>query len=326
MSLVKKPLLTPAKLAANQHNSLKERVLSEIGRANIIKANLRHGFYSKHGDEAIQALDENPDDLDRLLESLEEDWAPGTVYEKLLVRRLARAFWRLERADHMQEAIGVCQAEMVSRQLDAEARAEDARHQRTMVALEGLLKAVQEAGFAASQAELESLLGIYGSKPTGRPRQIIYRLFHLRAAPEGTGDQQPLLPGEAKLEPAQGEHRIRLQTEIASLVREEMEALKAAHQQQRESRARELSPALIDAYRAPDHPRADFMLRAENSAFRQVERLTQLLMKVQKQREEKQGRTEGQRRDDPNVDYEFKNEGDYHDPIENKASTWEAQR
>ena len=38
----------------------------------------------------------------------------------------------------------------------------------------------------------------------------------------------------------------------------------------------------------PNHPRADFMLRTENSAFRPVERLTRLLIQVQQARKQQE--------------------------------------
>jgi len=87
-----------------------------------------------------------------------------------------------------------------------------------------------------------------------------------------------------RLEPAEGEERVRVRAELCSMLREEIESLKAAQEMQLAKNDPGLSSALRDACLAVHDTSSDFVLRSENSYLRQVERLTQLLVKVQELR------------------------------------------
>lgn len=298
MSLVKRPVLTPEKLNANQRNRLQKYQMSLEARERIRRVHLRHGFYSNQSGEAIRALGEDPKDFEELLESLVRAWKPEGEFETLLVRRLARAYWRLERADHFLEAMHVSQGEKVARKLEKLTEAADARYLQAADAVMRLLEAAEEQGTGLGDAETlrRALEQAYGPRPPERPREILRRLDRLAVPGESAvqhllpgatqpllpGATQALLPGEVRLEPAQGEERIRLRGELRLLAWDELEALR----KEQEQRKRELTPSLRDSWSAACHSRAEFMQGVEDSALRQVERITQTLMKVQKTRKD----------------------------------------
>lgn len=312
------PRLTPEQVKA-----LERHWAAQEARERMRTARIKHGLYSKRSGEAIRALGEKPEDLEQLIDSLIETWRPQGEYEGMLVRRLARALWRLERADHAQESMSVSQAEIMARRLREHAAAESAAHKRKMKALEWLLDRAQKAGFLASGPDLDVLQEFYGLKPAGRPRQICYRVFRLLPAAEGATPlalaegSQALVPagdgGQARneLEPAQNDQREQLRDELCLMLREEIEALTVEHRRVAR-RARQESPAQRDACLVPSHPEAQFVLRVESSSFRQIDRLTHLLMKVQKARQDREALEQEQT---------SKNDECYPYLIENKRSS-----
>ena len=119
MSLVKKPTLTPQKLAAFQSNGrLSRGSATPKGIERIRAANLRHGFYSQANGEALRALGEDPAEFEDLLESLMATWQPADEFETRLVTRLARALWRMERGDRIQESMAVRQLEKLDENVE----------------------------------------------------------------------------------------------------------------------------------------------------------------------------------------------------------------
>jgi hypothetical protein len=77
--------------------------VSVEGLERMRDSKIQHGFYSGISGEALRALGEDPEELNRLIASLEETWKPADEFQLRLVHRLARALWRLERSDRVQE-------------------------------------------------------------------------------------------------------------------------------------------------------------------------------------------------------------------------------
>jgi hypothetical protein len=76
-------MMTPEKLAANRANGAQSHgPATAEGPERVREANLLHGYYSKAPRETMRALGENPDDFDRLLESLNGIWKPQSDYEQ----------------------------------------------------------------------------------------------------------------------------------------------------------------------------------------------------------------------------------------------------
>jgi hypothetical protein len=276
--------------AVHQLKAQLERLQREMESESVAETRLKHGFYSKHKLEAIRALGEDQGDFDALLASLTATWCPATGYEHLLVRRLARAYWRLERADGIQDGITTCRAEFVNRALKRQAETEEANRKQLISVLREVLGAADASDSFVTRALVEGLHEMFGRRPSLRRRKILYSTFRL--LPQDAADRPALpapsgpalLAAEERLEPAQGEERVRVREELCSMVREEIESLEAAREEQLAKGDPELSSALRDACLAANDNRSDFLLRSENSYLRQVERLTQLLVKVQELR------------------------------------------
>lgn len=112
MSLVKKPTMSKKRLetlAKSRKNS--HGPSTAAGRERIRAANLRHGFYSKSDEVALRALGEDPAQFRTLLEELGNPRTVGKVLQEGFARRLARSFWRVERAERMQDGYALRQAQ-----------------------------------------------------------------------------------------------------------------------------------------------------------------------------------------------------------------------
>jgi hypothetical protein len=111
MSLVKKPRLTAKKLAAIRRNQkLSHGPATAEGRERIRAAHLRHGYYSQSDEEALRALGEDPADFQELLEGLRDKATTIATLQDRLAHRLARALWRMNRADRTVDGYALRQA------------------------------------------------------------------------------------------------------------------------------------------------------------------------------------------------------------------------
>lgn len=111
MSLLKKREMTKRRLEALAKNRTKARgPATPAGRERIRAANLRHGFYSPSDEVALCALGEDPAHFRRLLEGLGDPRTVAATLQQGLAHRLARALWRMERADRMQDGHALRQA------------------------------------------------------------------------------------------------------------------------------------------------------------------------------------------------------------------------
>ena len=138
MSLVKSPRMTEKKLAAIRRNQkLSHGPATAESRERIRATHLRHGFYAQAEEVALRALGEEPAEFQELLEGIWEKWNPTDALQEKLVTRLARAVWRLDRSDRMQEGYALRQAR------DANLTREDRLHGQMMrlkITVETLLR------------------------------------------------------------------------------------------------------------------------------------------------------------------------------------------
>ena len=145
MSLVKKPTLTPRRLAANRSNGrLSCGAVTAEGIERMRAANLRHGFYSQMQGEALRALGEDPAEFEHLLESLMATWEPADHFQTRLVDRLARALWRMERGDRIQESMAIAQLERMDANVERLAREARAEYEERVRRLKFLTTAVAQ--------------------------------------------------------------------------------------------------------------------------------------------------------------------------------------
>jgi hypothetical protein len=158
MSLIKRPRLTEAKLAAVRRNQQRSHGPTAVEtRERIRAALLRLGFDLQAEEAAIRALGENPAQFHELLEGLWEEHHPVGAFQEGLVIRLARAIWLLNRADRMQEGYSLRQAQDVS------VGREDRRHVQMMRlkmaanTLRTLARSVEQENYFTPREDLEMM-------------------------------------------------------------------------------------------------------------------------------------------------------------------------
>jgi hypothetical protein len=186
VSLIKKLFVSAEKLAANQSNGRQSQgPATPEGRERIRSANTRHGYYSQAPGAQMQVLGEDPEEFERLFESLRTVWEPENEYQTSLVRRMARLTWRLERADRAHEAMLVSQMETLERNIAHELRDAAARHDREVTRLRTLMQALDGNRFHSTEQDLEGLERIYGKVPTGVGLEILRRVYRLQSPRSG---------------------------------------------------------------------------------------------------------------------------------------------
>ena len=331
MSLLRKLPLSPQKLAAIQSNARHSRgPTTPEGIERIRAGNLRHGFYSQAQGEALLALGEDPAEFERLLDSLIVTWEPADEFESRLVSRLARALWRMERGDRIQESMAVAQLEKLDYNVERLAREAGAQYERKMARLKSLTAAVAEEDYSTGLVEIKMLDDVYGSEPEGRPGEIfmlLYRLLKPRPPDSKPADDEPTPIAEIPV--AEGRERREARKELQDLLSQEVQAFKEARSERGDELVETTSPYYRDMMMAPFHSRSALMARMEESSFRQVERITNLLFKLQANAE-RAGYTLPTRIHEPMLKLErlteaaasdpySQNEGTSHDVVENKG-------
>ena len=313
MSLTKKPEMTPEKIAANQANAHHSHgPATPEGVERMRDANTIHGFYSQAEGEALRALGEDPDDFKATLRDVTAEWQPATGFETRLVKRLARALWRCERDDRWQDSVAVRQLQNLDANVARHIREAEARFKLVQATLKGLMDALKKEDYFTGFDEILAFADVFGEEPKGKDREIeklLYRLMkpgtpvHGKAPADYEGPEaMPDLPI------AEGHHRPVVRRELRERLEAEMEARKIAHAQE----LKEFEYTSNRYYRAtllaPTHPQAQLMLRSEDSNFRKVERITNMLMKLRAKNPPLGARAHTQ------------NEGASHDVDENKGS------
>jgi len=112
MSLIQKPSMTDKNRTAHQRNGRQSRgAATPAGKERNRAAHLRHGFYSQQREEALGALGEGPAELAALIASTREEWCPANDFQERMAERMARLWWRTERAERIQESLAAREAQ-----------------------------------------------------------------------------------------------------------------------------------------------------------------------------------------------------------------------
>ncbi|HXJ95122.1 MAG TPA: hypothetical protein VMT20_19960 [Terriglobia bacterium] len=265
-SLVKSPSMTPEKLAANQANGRQSQgPATPEGLERSADSKIRHGFYSERSGEALRALGEDPEELEKLLESLRATWQPSDGFQSRLVERLGRAIWRLERSDRVQESIAVKQVREINRELDRLIDKSLQAYDKKLAALDELAEAVRDEQFVADRNVFIAFDTAFGEQLEGRGGEILSLLYQL-LDPEGSDPDAPAPDPEHPI--ATGADRAEGREMLGSLVREEIEAVTQARKQDRESRLDRNAPYFRDSAIPPSAQRAGAVFRMEETSFR----------------------------------------------------------
>jgi hypothetical protein len=274
--------MTPASLEARQSNARRSQgPETPEGVERIRAGSLRHGFYSQKADEALVALGEDPAELADLLASLLEFWAPKNAFAKRLVERQCRALWRMERADRIQESQTVMRVEEARRDVANTKRRLHVEIDTSLETLKTLAAAVANPEYYTEAAHLESVQRIFGSEAEGRPQDILTQLSRLVRPADKAAD--PFLEAHcSEVEPVKTAYEREIyRIDLGKMLADEIAEFEAAQSHAREEMWRFDSPFGYDALMAPQGKRQELMMRLEDSNFRQVWRISQMLMKLQ---------------------------------------------
>jgi hypothetical protein len=249
---------------------------------------MRHGFYAHSQNEILEALGEDPLQFQELLDSLIETWQPENQQEMGLVMRLARAMWRMERADRIQESLIL---EQVYRSLPKPTLlkildgAISARANKVLI----LASRICEKGHFAGPEDFQLFAEVYGNRPEDadeEPQAILLAMRRLMKP--GAEGASPLFNGEKQGEATLPEDEELRQAERQKLL---MALLKQIAKIQPKSIAGDDAQDVIGqihshhgiaSLMAPQERNGPLMLmqRWEDSNLRQVLRITELLTKM----------------------------------------------
>jgi len=159
MALTQKPTMTDKNRTAHQRNGRQSRgAATPQGKERSRAAHLRHGFYSQQREEALRALGEDPAELAALIASTREEWRPTSDFQDRLTERMARLWWRTERAERIQESLAA--RKMEERQKRRQERALELRYR------------------LAPQQDLLGMLVEDSAQPRFYVPNLFFHLFH----------------------------------------------------------------------------------------------------------------------------------------------------
>jgi hypothetical protein len=294
---------------------------------------------------ALSALGEDPAEFDAVVKALIEKWQPANGFEELLVMRLARAMWGMERSHRMQEGYALRQAKDVSLGREDRLHAQMMRLKMTSASLQSLAQSVAREHYVTTPADLELMKNLHQegvvkemseialalfyqlqgpgtlgpgekdeggrrSDPEANVRKVVARIreiFGVRtsgpeletdvapAASRPQGSQQGAGTTEAEEEgptsgisSAEWEAREPVRQLLEHILSRQVEICEA----QRKATLRESltgpSPYERAAEIAPTQRNAALMRRMQDSNFRQVWRVTNLLLKIKRQAREEE--------------------------------------
>ncbi len=294
MSLVKKHKITPRKLAANRANAqFSGGPTTPEGRDHVRAAHLRHGFYAQASGGALPALGEDPAQFQALLESLLQAWQPADAFQESLVCQLATALWRKDRAIRIQDSLAVRKLEKKQENRLFLVVYGRALAEKAAAHFQALAAEVVREDYFTCPAHIERFAELYESDPDRIPKTPLALLRRLRkpgsvAPPSIMDDAEPedevMDDPEPEAErPAEGAEREEARKQLGEWLAEQIRSCQKTIAACDEEPCEPTSPYERDAMLVPDHPQAALMLRMEESSFRQMWRLTNLLLRIKGQ-------------------------------------------
>jgi len=273
--------MTEKRLAASRANGRKSHgAVTPEGKARVAQVNLRHGFYAKADQDVLRTLGEDPAEYRRMMKSLETDVAHAM--EQQVVGCIGRTFWRMQRAERMQDGLAV---KRVRKGTEMEQFIAAPRRLHIYGLYENLCalgRRINNPHPMPSRDEIEALIDAFGAEPPAAVKPVfpLYRAYWEAAWKAPT-------PAAGEGNPSPASEAAQREKEAA---REKLDAVLdplSMHYCQAHDRGLEKldvieSPENIAALMAPKDQNALLMQRMEDSNLRQLWRLTNILLKVRK--------------------------------------------
>ena len=316
MSLINPHTLTEEGRTARRRNGGRSRgAVTPEGKERSRAVNLKHGLYSKEKKQALLALGEDPADLADLIAGSYQQWEPPNRQQADLVERMAHLEWRMNRAARREENLQARHLEKVA----ADRREKTLRLRyhnqdqtgwlslaysyalrRDFYATPGCIARFQQAFAGEMQWRLEQIL------------DLLHRLrepAHLPAPaatlpPEATTDAgwEEFLAMEAEedvdevprpdIPIAEGEERDGLREDLCRLAKQEREAVDSVWEPFFAQYLAPMTLAERDEAVMTIEGKLDSLRREEESCLRQLWRLTNLLLKIRKEKQEREARSQ----------------------------------
>jgi hypothetical protein len=179
MLLVKKPVVTEKKLAASQRNGrLSHGPVTEEGKERSAASQLRHGFYAKAQESALQNLGEDPAEFAELLAGLREEFTPAGALQEKLVTRLARVLSLVDRYDRQLEGDTLRRARIADHGRDNRVHARMMRLKMTAETLRSLARSVAAWHYVTTRDDLEVMKKLHQEGVAAEMGEIALDLFY----------------------------------------------------------------------------------------------------------------------------------------------------
>jgi hypothetical protein len=318
MSLRRKPTMTERGIAANRANGRRSRGRFTAQSREGVRAALRcHGFDAPAEELAMRALGEDPALFQELLERLWAEYDPAGAAQEGLVIRLARATWLMNRADRTQEGYALRRAQEVSSGRQDRLHVQMMRLKITEDGLRLLLESVEDEHYVTTPEHLEKAKNLHQDGVLKEMGEVALALFCQLQAPgtdedgideyekakkivrdvkmifgvsSGPEDQpaSPQLLGEGwdarypRISPEEWERRQRPRQLLENILRRQVETCADQRKAARAESRNGPSPYERSAEIAPTHRDALLLRRMQDSHFREVRRVTNLLLKIQR--------------------------------------------
>jgi hypothetical protein len=327
MSLRKKQKMTPRKISANQANGKHSKgPATPEGRERIRAANIRHGFYSQAEAVALACLGEDPAELEALRQNLHDGLHIPSALQKELAEHLTQVLWRWKRAGRMQEGFALRLAKQANLTREDRLHAQMMRLKIAAETLRRLAQSVACEHYVTTTANLETMKNLHqegvlkdmgeialalfyqlqapdtgedGMDPDERGRRAVRRMKEIFGVPPDpepeasvAGDSSQPQENRDERYPsitaAEWEARERPRQLLENILTRQVEICEAQRQAILKDSLAGPSPYERAAEIALAHPDAARMQRTEESNFRQIWRITNLLLKIERQALEKE--------------------------------------
>jgi hypothetical protein len=184
--------MTKKNLAAHRRNArLSQGPVTPEGRERSRSGPLRHGFHSQAEEVALRALGEDPDEFLEVLQALRGSWLASDGAQDRLVRCLARAVWRIDRADRIREGHNLRLAKEANDGRERRLHAQIMRMKMTADSLRLLAQSVARRHYVATIDDLKQIKSLQQDGAIKEMGEIALALFFQLREPGTPGLGEP---------------------------------------------------------------------------------------------------------------------------------------